>query len=135
MNADSRQIHILYQYIMGSPLKNLITGQVYKEQRPNSSVDEDIVINSLGITGAEFQRGVCNVNIYVPDILATVGNKKQYVQNVTRLDTLATLAMETLKGVFTQEYHFRCTNQYRLSEPDANQHYINLRIDFRFLPS
>lgn len=136
MKADSAPINILFDFITASPLNDLISGVVYKDgQRPNDSPDEDIVINSLGLTGDWMQRGVCNVNIHVADLLITKGGKKQYVKNVNRLDTLATLAVTTLKEFYSQEYFFRLANQSVIPQPDIHQHYINIRIDFRFLPS
>lgn len=135
MIADTKPVIILYDFISNSPLTSLISGGVYRDVRLNGSGFEDIVINCLGLTGDWMQRGICNVNIHVPDLLISKGAVKQYVKDVVRIDTLASQAVTTLKEFYTQNYFFKLANQSVIPQPDIHQHYINIRIDFRFLPS
>lgn len=135
MKSSGVPVSILYEFIIASTLKNLISGKVYRGKRPKNSVLEDIVINSLGITGGWLQKGVCNVNLYVPDILVTRGGSNEYLPNVDRLDALATLGITTLKEFHSQQYSFRFTNEFRIEEPDAKQSYVNLRIGYQLFPS
>lgn len=49
-------------------IRNLITGDIYADDRPDNSQLIDIVVNSLGITNRQQQKGSGNVNIHVPNL-------------------------------------------------------------------
>ncbi len=130
MKTTYDQDTILYQLLDAStcPLRQAITGSIYKEQRPESEL-EDVVINPLTITSDPIQLGASNVNIYVPDIRVNNG----YVANDKRLNELTQLALDTLEEVYHDDYTLWVKSQSVEDEPDSKpkHHYSNLRIEFR----
>ena len=89
MKTTFDQDNILYGKLIASPLKQAITGGVYKAQRPLNSQNEDVVINGLPISDGTVQLGRGNVNIYVPDVKTTIGGVLQTMPNTHRLGQLA----------------------------------------------
>lgn len=49
-------------------IKNLITGGIYADDRPDNSDLIDVVVNSLGITNRQQQKGSGNVNVHAPNL-------------------------------------------------------------------
>lgn len=48
-------------------IKSLINGDIYSNDKPSGSTKVDIVVNSLGVTNRQMQRGSANVNIHSPN--------------------------------------------------------------------
>lgn len=132
MKTTLDQDTILYQLLVASPLKTAISGDVYKWIRPAGSQLEDVVINTITIGDGSVQRGAGNVNIYVPDVSVALGSKAQKMPNTARLKHLATLAVDTLKEYYAVDYNFWLAGQTTVQEVETAQHYINLRIEFKF---
>lgn len=131
MNTIFRQNTILYKCLLNSPLKQAVSGSLYKLVRPNGSKAEDIVINSIDLTGETVLRGASNVNIYVP----TITSGKASLPDTERMEVLTIKALETLKEGFGPDYNFWCDTQRVIEEKDANDkvsYYVNLRIEFKF---
>lgn len=120
-----------YSLINVTAFTSVISGGVYKDVRPADSVLEDIVINCLPITGDQFQQATVNVNIYVPDISVQIGGVAQKMPDHKRLNTLAALAAAQLERYSGTEEIFKIAWQSLVKEPVTNQHYINLRIDYK----
>ena len=129
MKTQFDAINILFQIVNNSPLKAAINGTVNKLKRPSGSDKEDIVINSIMLGDTNFQEGVFNVNIYVPNLSV----KKSSLPNTTRLRELLGLAVTTLQEVSGDDYLFWVSSQSIFEELDINYHFLNLRIEFRFL--
>lgn len=134
MKTPLHQLTILYQRLNQSALKPALSGTIYLMKRPDGSELEDVVINSLPVTGDTLQLGVANVNLYVPDLKVKLGGKSQTVPNLTRLQTLTDLATEVIADTYTQGYTLWVASSTLLAEPETAQHYMNFRIEFRFQP-
>jgi len=122
---------ILYKALDGSALKSAISGGIHKLSRPTGSKVEDVVINSLPITGGQLQRGTANVNIYVPD--KETGHDRG--PDTLRMATLSQIALTAIQDHYSQTYAFWVVNQHDFAEPETRTHYVNLRIDYRFFPT
>jgi len=109
-----------------------ISGGIFKTVRPANSVLEDIVVNTITLGDGSLQRGVSNVNIHVADLAQTIQDKTFYVPNEARLTTLTNLIEPLLRDHFGEDCSFYITNTSLISEPEINQHYMNLRINFIF---
>ena len=115
------------------PLRMAITGQVYKESRfvkVGTVSLEDVVINSLPITGDQIQLSTANVNIYVADVSVEGGE----FANTKRLGELAALALLTLEEGYGPDYQYYFVRQGVSDEPETQTHYANIRVDFRYYP-
>lgn len=116
-----------------SDVTTSITGELSILERPKNSLKEDIVINALPITGEQFQKGVFNVNVHVPNLLNVVTNGKpdETQPNLTRLRTISNLVVEKLRDVVGEDYHFNAQNGgYPIRENDDLSWYINIRVDY-----
>jgi hypothetical protein len=129
MKTQFDAINIVYQVINASTLKGAINGTLNKLKRPTGSDKEDIVINSITMGDTNFQEGVLNVNIYVPNISAV----KSSLPNTARLAVLSSLAHTALEEVSGDNYSFWISTQAIFEEKDINYHFVNVRLEFRFL--
>lgn len=120
----------MYQVLKVSQLKDEITGLVYKNQRPDDSKLEDVVINSLPITEGTMQRCIVNINIYIPDLQVQLLGKPQQQPDFERLKTLTEFAILALEEYYAAGYSFYISSQSVFREQDINQHYTNIRIEY-----
>jgi hypothetical protein len=125
-------IDVLYELIKVSDLKTAVNGGLYKNNyRPLNSRTEDIVINCLPTSGTQLQTASANVNIYVPDIKFRAAGNDQCQSDFTRLKTLASLAIALLEEVSMPGYHIKIVSQDMFKEAEIEQHFINIRIEFK----
>lgn len=128
MRTQFDAINLIYSAINASPLKTAINGAIYKFKRPTSA-KEDIVINSLVLGNTNFQEGVFNVNIYVPNI--TVNGAS--LPNTARLGQLETLGSSLFEHITSQDYSVYKESTSLFEEVSINQNYINFRLIFKSL--
>lgn len=124
--------NILYGILSESPLKNAISGGIYKEgDRPVDSMDEDMIINNITLTQDHHpQLGVSNVNIYVPDIYIETKRGRQMAQNRKRLGVLTEMAIRVLRSAKVYGLTLTVEEQTILQESEIEQHYVNIRISW-----
>lgn len=125
MKTTPEQITLLWHLINQSALSGIITGGVYKYQRPADSKVEDIVVNAIAIDNELVQTGTGNVNIHVPAL--TNG-----MPNTSRIEQLATIAETQIKEGFGSKYTFFVENQTVIYDPETQDWFINFRIKFKF---
>lgn len=122
---------ILYQILSSNTeLKNMVTGGIYKGERPDSSEKEDIVINTITVTQELPQQGASNVNIYVPDMSIKFAGKPQRKANTERLRAITNGVLNVLADASVEGLMFWVTNQSVLKEAGVFQHFSNLRIEW-----
>ncbi len=123
---------LLFSLLRESPVSAAINGGIYVgDDRPDDSVKEDIVVNSIDLTQDYLpQIGTSNVNIFVPDKVVTIGGKQQLKANRTRLKELSNMAIETLRNANITGLKLILVNQTILEEPSVNQHFVNIRINW-----
>lgn len=81
-----------YAYINTSKLREMISGDLYRFQRPLNSQLEDVVMSVLATGNGQIQPFVLNVNLYVPDIK----REKEFILNEERLFPLMREACKML---------------------------------------
>jgi hypothetical protein len=123
---------LLFSLLRESPVSAAINGGIYVgDDRPDDSVKEDIVVNSIDLTQDYLpQIGTSNVNIFVPDKVVTIGGKQQLKANRTRLKELSNMTIETLRNANITGLKLILVNQTILAEPSVNQHFVNIRINW-----
>lgn len=129
MKSALDAINIIYQVVNSSTLKTAINGTINKLKRPTGSTKEDIVINAITLGDTNFQEGVFNVNIYVPNVSAS----KSSLPDTARLRELGNISLTVLQEVSGDDYIFWIASQSIFEETDINYHFLNTRIEFRFL--
>jgi len=126
-------LDLIYGELKGSELDIAANGGLYKMQSPFDSNKEDIVINCLPVTNEQIQKATVNVNIYVPDLKVRISGKQQTVPDIERLQFLAAKAVQKLESIYYAGYSIEVSHQGLLKEEAVNQHFVNIRIEFRFI--
>lgn len=121
----------IFKLLNISAVTGVITGGIYKGNRPADSVLEDIVINTITLGDGTRQFGVSNVNIYVPDIKTKIGGKEQRLANTARLLTLTNLIKPLLDEEDGEDYALWVENTQLIDEPEIKQHFMNIRLQIR----
>ena len=109
-----------------------ISDKIYKDKRPTESQKEDIVINSLTMTNEFLQKGVFNVNCYVP--MLSIKNTNGIIQkqkNAKRLKEITNAVYSALDEVWNDDYLLKVTNHQEFEEDNFN--YINFRVDLKVI--
>lgn len=119
----------IWEWVSGSSLAGMVSGSVYKDQRPLNSDKEDIIISVLARNaGSQIQEATVNVNVYIPDLR----RGKEAVENTPRLREVSTTAAELF------EYHHFGWGIYELASQEIikvngiDWHVINNRLRVRF---
>lgn len=109
-------------------VKPSISGGIFRDRRPSGSVKEDIVVNALPMTADFHQRGVFNVNVYVPFISVTISGIQQDQPNNSRLKALATIVQDSLHEYYGADYNFYVENVSDFEEQAEKANFINFRV-------
>lgn len=125
-------IDFIYQVLVTSPIKEAISGGIYKLVRPISSDKEDIVVNSLPVVNGDLQEGIANVNVHVPNLNINTGSQDDTTPDFARMKVLAEMVRAALEDVWLQDESFRFTiqQQHTFYEPETESNYINFRIKY-----
>ena len=119
----------LWRWVSDSPLASVITGGVYKDQRPLNSEVEDIVIAVIARTaGSQMQQATANVNIYVAD----KRRGKETIEDTQRLRTLCTEAASLFEYKNTGDAIYELDSQEVMKVYGADWHIINNQISIRY---
>ena len=119
----------IYAIIKASSIKTTIAGTIYKDgMRPMDAKTEDAVVSFLTGTDGEIQKGVVNLNIYVPDIDNGGG---QLVKNTARCKTLEVLVNGIIQALKPAEYRLQLDSIIQTFPTEGlKQHFVNTRIKF-----
>lgn len=135
--TSSEAVTILHNYIKDSILftdAGKPNGTLYRFQRPENSVTEDVVVDILGLNRDDIQEGILKVNIFVPnrETLNPLTNERDFtLPNTARLEYLNRLAEDSLQNVWDPTGKFTFTAIGDIILPDENnQHFIHYRVQF-----
>lgn len=113
-------------------LETVVSGGVYKKERPIDASGEDVVIAVSNASAGQFQEGHAYVNIYVPDIDNGTGSLVENVERTTSLSGLHGVICDLLNSVLFGEYDFSPGKAaMTLDEPDIYQHFVSMDIFFK----
>lgn len=132
-------ITILYNYLKTSPLMldaNKPDGVLSKFNRPENSINEDVVINLIGgLTRDPVQRGILVVNIFTKNLDPARYNHLQgdaTQPDTLRLTYLSKLFQQSIQGMVWEDsgdYSFEI-QQDGVDADQNNQHYAWFRVEF-----
>lgn len=121
---------ILFTRAKSSLLADEISGDIYKVRRPAGSEKEDVVIVGLGIANDQLQKGVWNINIYVPNLVLEVGSVQDgNIPDTARMQELANIACEAFDDVQENGFYYTVQQQLLVFDPDMGQYFVNIRIE------
>lgn len=133
MLSDVEIIDKVYDILNISAITTVITGDVYKRERPVKSDKEDVVINCLPTNNLDVQTAIVNVNIHVKNIDVKQNDVVNNVTNHSRLRILNALVMPYLTYKSFGNYWIDIEQQTTFSETEIKQSYSNIRVKFFFI--
>lgn len=117
--------------IIKESLSGTIKGGIYPGERPVNSNYEDITINTIVLSQDNPpQLGTSNINVHVPDLIVTVNNVQQNVEDRSRLNVLTGLVLSAIRSAIVPGLKIAVESQTTLNEPEIKQHYANIRINW-----
>ncbi|MHA4844416.1 hypothetical protein ACX0G7_09640 [Flavitalea antarctica] len=117
-------------------LKTSINGGIYKYKRPDGSLKQDIVINSLVVSNEQLQRGVLNVNFHCPNLkINVVGQPSISSPDSVKLKAVSNLIIPLLEDYASNDFSCHVGQQSNFEEPGTQEYISNIRINiFSFNP-
>lgn len=120
----------IYELLNVSAVNNVITGEVYLDSRPDNSVLEDVVINSLPVTGEQLQRAVVNVNIHVPNLSLTINGQPDTSQpNRKRIKVISDIVIPLIKDAIINDTLTGIQNITMINDKELKEHFLNIRVN------
>lgn len=119
-----------YSFIKNSSLGEAIKGEIYRdEMRPANATTEDLVIKFLSGIDEQVQTGVVIINLYVPDIACSNGDRK--VKDAARIAELEELILSFVNDNSDTEYWMQTDGTpISMFNEEIKQHLIYSRIKF-----
>lgn len=107
-----------------------MSGYIYKDERPDDSTTEDIVVNTIDLSQEFFpQLGTSNINIHVTDIDVNIAGRPQKKANSKRLEVLTNEVLTIVRNAEITGLKLIVESQNLLKDQEvAEQHYVNIRI-------
>ncbi|MBN8852226.1 MAG: hypothetical protein BGO55_00590 [Sphingobacteriales bacterium 50-39] len=124
-------VDIIWQTLTGSPVRDTITGAIYKHIRPVNSSKEDVVISSLPIVNLDLSQAVAMVNVFVPNKTQNLNGAQDNSQpDGARLKTLTDLAISALRDQWGEDYNFDVQQSVLIRDEITASWYYNIRLNF-----
>lgn len=121
----------VYEMLMGSDVRTMITGVIDYER--NDYTKEDVIIVPHAIDGENSVRfGQINVNIHVPDIVSKHVEPPVYRTDFPRLIAIRKQVIAVLQN------HYEKGSGYNwniglinppIKEPDHNEHFVSIALE------
>lgn len=115
-----------------SVLEDAVSGSVYRSGiRPRDSRLEDVTVAFTTGTPDQIETGVVTVNVFVPDITDGDGT---FVEDMARTAELEALAQEWFDGLGAGTGYLFSLRQtiYTEAEPDTHEHFVVIRLGYRY---
>jgi len=111
---------ILYSLVNAPAVKSLLSGGVYKDERPANSTARDVVVASTTVDNESFQTGVGYINIH------DSGAMPDHVWFKSVIDTIIPL----VKAHYVRnDYHLLVTNvSGPVRQTDGDGFYMSIRV-------
>jgi hypothetical protein len=108
-----------------------ISGGVFVQgERPDDSEAEDIVINTITVTGEKPQTGTSNVNIFAADKKVKIRGREQRKADRERLRKIGDALFAHLDAQNVADLEYWIESDTTIKEIEVKQHYRNLRISW-----
>lgn len=125
----------VFNLLRTGSLTKIISGEVYKfGMRPRDSKVEDAVVKFVAGLPDQIHTGVVVVCIYVPDIAPWENGV--FVRNIPRCKELEEAASEWVSKLTpaVSDYKFKLAQTiYTEAEPEINQHFVSIRLNYSLL--
>ena len=126
----------VYNLLASSVLPTLINGGIYLSSQPLGSKKEDIVIGVLAATASQYQTGILNVNIHVPNLNKQDSEHPNAVDNIQpdkeRLNQIGKVAVSILDHYEGLDFSI-AVRKPGVIEGYQNDWFYNIQIEYSFL--
>ncbi|AQX00422.1 hypothetical protein ATE49_15185 [Elizabethkingia miricola] len=119
----------IFELLKNGGIKNVISGDIYKDRRPVGSTKEDAVINSISMNEEFLQDGVFNINIYIPYLRVKINGIDQDMPNEVRQKIIMNFVKPLLESVYTKDYNLKL--EFHDVLDDAKDNWINFRVNMK----
>lgn len=126
MRTALDQNTFFYQLLDASALKTAINGGIYKDEKPANSKKEDVVINTVTLGTGTLQRGVSNINIYVPKL-------SNGLPNHARFNALVAIAATILEEGYAEKQNYWTEYSSLVQDQASGEWYYNFRLRTNYL--
>lgn len=127
MKTDVEIRQDIYNYIIGTELKDEIKGCISYQGRGDKANSEDCIISILDNENGQIQVCDVNVNIYVQNI----NSGGRSVENLPRTKILSKLSSDVLKRGHGDTFRFKLTKQRILAVQGKDEFVINNKIRYK----
>ncbi|MBS4056505.1 MAG: hypothetical protein KGZ82_04220 [Bacteroidales bacterium] len=132
MKTTNEAIDVVWKQV-NACLSGNIGGGIYKIARPFDSKLEDVVINTLPITGESIQSCVLYINCFVPNpILKIKGKSDNSLPDYARLKSLTASIISQVDLIALPGTFQFVENQAILKNEGVQEHFSSIRIQFMF---
>lgn len=130
LRTSSTGGNLVYKHLVAAGISVLISGDIYRGNRPTNSTKEDIIIRPLAITNASNQKQYIDLLCFVPDVAR---GQNHMVPDTLRLETLATAIKNVFEdGIYAPAYTITILEMQDENEvPGEAQHYAFFRLYFQ----
>jgi hypothetical protein len=112
-------------------LTTTLKGRRYNGKRSDGrETEECIVVNTPWANHRRPQEGYTNINIHVPDETHTIDGVQQLQPNQARMSELTNLVLAVLAAKVVTGVDWQQPQENGMVEPQHNEHYNNLRVDW-----
>lgn len=127
IDTDAAMYRLITQAVQSGAVA--ISGVVcLEDDRPGDSTDEDITVNTLQLTRIKPQEAVSNINIYVPDRLASVKGRQHRTQGRARLRDIGDALLAYIETSSISGADYWVESDTIQPAPAAAQHFRNIRL-------
>lgn len=117
-----------------SAVTSEISGKIWPNERPDNRLDKaDIVVNSLAISNNQLQRGIGNVNIYVPTISTVIDGKPQQTPDYSKLNRLIGIVLPLLDDIWKETFHTEVEEPGTLLKDTDGSFFYNIKVKYYHL--
>ncbi len=119
----------IYTLLREKGLHTEISGRIYKDNRPDNSVLEDVEISILDGDAKQRQEVAINVNVFVHD----VQRENEWIENQPRLRPLCRVFMQALESNVFDGFKIRLQSQHVFKVNDRHVRVINNRLSLEHI--
>lgn len=125
----------VWRLLRDSILADELSGGMYKPgYRPRDSRKEDAIVKYTTGISDQIQEGIVTINIFVPDI--DPYNDGVMVEDGNRTTQIERMAQDWVDQIATEvsDYDISLSEPiYTEDEPDIDQHFVVVRLNYRLL--
>ncbi|WP_183560686.1 hypothetical protein [Mucilaginibacter sp. SP1R1] len=116
---------------------DLIDGEIYPDARPTGrQFMTDIVVNSLGVNNAVFQKGTPNINIYAPNMITTQPDGSvQQLPNYVRLSEIVKAITTCVETQYRETFNTEITDPGTLLQDADGNWFASMQLAYQSIQS